>query len=198
MVTNIKQRFLSQWSEEPSLQQVTEDLTFACENYGTISLRDDSSLSAHQGDESYLSERAADNSQGAGHSTMTQRSPEKYPYSFGNVMLRASKQSAFKQKPDLTVVVGDVFPNLHWSQDVNMDEFLPANKKFPEREGSFKAFGGLESSPLTFQLPFDDFNQGSFKKALATLEEVINSFRSELQHVKSVVFTSSALYSSEF
>ena len=119
-------------------------------------------------------------------------------YIGGNAMVSISEKAALEQRPDLIVVLGNLFSKMHSSPDFVIENDLPANSALPQIQDSFAVFGGTRSIPLIFQLLIEDYDQENFKTAIETLGRVTTSHASHLAQVQSVVFTSPILYSSKF
>ncbi|RUS89026.1 hypothetical protein EGW08_003197, partial [Elysia chlorotica] len=112
-------------------------------------------------------------------------------YIFGYSSLKISTKPTFEGNPDLVIVVGDLF------SDFEQRENQQINTNFPQVQHSFVFRGGVQSFPLVLQLLIQDYNQENFSMAFTTLKEITISLE-ELSLVQSVVFTTSALYSSDF
>ncbi|RUS89027.1 hypothetical protein EGW08_003198 [Elysia chlorotica] len=120
-----------------------------------------------------------------------------FPYSVGDVRLGVTTQPAMQQSPDLIVIVGRLFKNLH--KDPLFDpQDLPTNSNYPYRKNSFVFLAGVSSFPLLLQLALEGFHQEGINQAFRTLQDVTASPSSLLAMTQSLVFTSPVLYSSDF
>ena len=121
---------------------------------------------------------------------------KKWSYIFGYANLRISSKPIFELNPNLIVLVGDLFSAVQQISDMDLSESLQINKSFPEMKDSFVFHGGVRSVSLILQLLIEDYNEENFKTAFTTLKEMAISVE-ELSLMQSVVFTTSALYSSK-
>ena len=119
-----------------------------------------------------------------------------YPFTIGLIRLGTSKMSAIEQRPNLIVVFGDLFSKLHGNRccDIRFSK----NKEFLQKSKSFKVFGGADGIPLIFQVAIRDYTEVQFVKAFEILRVVMARHSKQLAEVKTLVFTSSVLYSGKY
>ncbi|GFR67099.1 E3 ubiquitin-protein ligase DTX3L [Elysia marginata] len=122
---------------------------------------------------------------------------EEYPYTVGHCKLRISTEAALLQRPDMIVVVGDLFQKLHDSPGFNVKDSLRRNENFPISKNYFAFYGGMKSLPIILRLFVEGFSQQSFNNAFHILDDIVNQMEELLQRLQlqHVVFTSSNLYS---
>ena len=214
MVDVIQERFSLDWYKEARLKQITEDLDFLREkkkipgqriNSNTFSSQEDTDKKSKSAVSKFRSNNLAPthSSGPSDHSKTSQPSTERSSlskqttYNVGRHMLRTSAVSALEQDADLLVVVGDFFQRLHFSPVFDVKKHLSINMNIPQQKNRFIVYGMGKSFPLIFQLLIAGYDKENFNQAFETLREVTTSFNSQLGQVKSVVFTTSALYSSK-
>ena len=220
MVKNIYECFYHYWEENISVQQANDDFDFANEHCHAMkwnkSKENRSSqevlergkhsktaassytrdYSSHKPSESAARGRQRDESIRPSQPSFAADRYRDYTYSVGRTVLRISCEPALVQVPDLIVVVGDLFRQLHNASDFDPKN-IPRNLGFPKKKNSFVFFGGTNSQPLILKLFIGDFKQESINKAFIDLEEIVAIPGFNLTLTQSVVFTSSALYSSK-
>ena len=214
MVNNIQLRFTADWEEEISLGQYREDIfTFdegkpmsqtsksggvfnsrevkqrhskvqALETKSDLPKKHDSSKQ----NKMFLSSNQAD---------LLTGKPEAF-YDVGNFKLRVSAESAFDQRSDLIVVVGDLFLELHGKPGFDINKVMRANTKYPQKNKVFAVLGGERALPLIIQLFIDRHDQENFDRAFKRLGDFTEDFTHHFTLMQSVVFTSTSLYSGKF
>ncbi|GFS23778.1 E3 ubiquitin-protein ligase DTX3L [Elysia marginata] len=217
MVNSIQARFSSGWTMELDLMQAAEDFEFARRHYLTVTQNTSTgqhNVTGPQRTSHYATSTQSMNNSHHGfqedYNTEHQRnfrqrsqSPrqrsEEYPYTVGHCKLRISTEAALKQRPDMIVVVGDLFQNLHDSPGFNIRDSLPRNQSFPMLKNDYAFYGGIKSLPIILRLFLDGCSKESFNKAFQTLHNITNHMEGLLQQMQlqHVVFTSSNLYSSD-
>ncbi|KAK3742264.1 hypothetical protein RRG08_042093 [Elysia crispata] len=220
MVKSIYRCFYYYWEEEVPVQQAHEDIGFAKEHCravkgtrskdnrswqevlerGKHSKTEASSYkrdySSHKPSESAAQGHQRDESIRPSQPSFAADRYKDYTYSVGRTVLRISCEPALVQMPDLIVVIGDLFRQLHNATGFN-PENIPQNLRYPNKKNSFEFLSGINSQPLILKLFIGDSKQESINKAFIDLEEIVTNPGFNLTLIQSVVFTSSTLYSSD-
>ena len=186
IVSAIKQRLCSDLLKDLSMEEYNEDAIFVNEAIKVMGVRKNGDLLRSRDDQGKQFQ--------SDHLMVAHSTPARQE----QVVIRVSQRSALEQSPDLIVVVGELFQELHSGHSFDIRQIMIVNVAFPQIEHLFRVFGGEKTSPLIFELLIEDYKEENFNKAFEFLGEVTAGITSQMAHVKSVVFTSSALYSSKF
>ncbi|GFO25694.1 E3 ubiquitin-protein ligase dtx3l [Plakobranchus ocellatus] len=207
MVGHIQRQFCSEWEQEPPLRQVTDDFQYArklCEQKEFKNSQPDER--GHQPKQTSPVTQSGSNTQRSfsaprptpSSSEATSQKLAGYLYSVGECYLCASTEAAFRQRPDLIVLIGQLFQNLHWSPAVDVEREININTDFPSKGNIFTILGGEKSFPLVVQFHIDKYDQKNLDRVFYDVGNYWSIIRQYIKQVQSVVFTSAALYSGSF
>ncbi|GFO49810.1 O-acetyl-ADP-ribose deacetylase [Plakobranchus ocellatus] len=109
-----------------------------------------------------------------------------------------SQTAALRQMPDLIVLVGKLFQNLHSSPIVDAEREIKINTDCPSKENIFTILGGKKSFPLVVQFHLDKYDQENLDHVFYDVGNYWSIIRPYIKQIQSVVFTCDALYSGGF
>ncbi|GFN74447.1 E3 ubiquitin-protein ligase dtx3l [Plakobranchus ocellatus] len=204
MVGHIQRQFRSGWEKELPLMQVSDDFQYArklCEQKDFKKSQPDER--GYQPEQTSPVTQSVSNTQRSfsaprptlSSSEATSQKLAGYLYSVGGCNLCASAEPALRQRPDLVVLIGQLFKNLHWSPVVDVEREININVDFPNQKNIFAFLGGKRSFPLIVQFHLDKYDQQNLDWVFNDVGNYWSIIRTHIKQVQSVVFTCAALYS---